>query len=138
MVETSNLYKGYQTVVPSKIRKKLNLDLNHVLEWNINEKGTNIAYFTFDGEPKNDFDIILHISNHDGKNPVDDELKEFAWSRMILCPVGCERPVFCENSKNRRTVFGKEFESTCQSPLAFFTPDANQLKKVQNLMLMFY
>jgi bifunctional DNA-binding transcriptional regulator/antitoxin component of YhaV-PrlF toxin-antitoxin module len=39
MAETSNLYKGFQTVVPSKIRKKLNLDLNHVLEWNINENG---------------------------------------------------------------------------------------------------
>lgn len=39
MVETSNLYKGFQTVVPSKIRKKLNLDLNHVLEWNIDENG---------------------------------------------------------------------------------------------------
>ena len=39
MVETSNLYKGFQTVVPSKIRKKLDLDLNHVLEWNINENG---------------------------------------------------------------------------------------------------
>jgi len=39
MVETSNLYKGFQTVVPSKIRKKLDLDLNHVLEWNINKNG---------------------------------------------------------------------------------------------------
>jgi len=40
MVETSNLYKGFQTVVPSKIRKKLNLDLNHVLEWKIKENGS--------------------------------------------------------------------------------------------------
>ena len=39
MTETSNLYKGFQTVVPSKIRKKLDLDLNHVLEWDINENG---------------------------------------------------------------------------------------------------
>jgi len=39
MVETSNLYKGFQTVVPSKIRKKLDLDLNHVLDWNINKNG---------------------------------------------------------------------------------------------------
>ncbi|MCL2156395.1 MAG: hypothetical protein FWH54_00035 [Methanobrevibacter sp.] len=37
MGETSNLYKGFQTVVPSKIRKKLNLDLDYVLEWSINE-----------------------------------------------------------------------------------------------------
>lgn len=39
MVETSNLYKGFQTVVPSKIRKQLNLDLDYILEWNISENG---------------------------------------------------------------------------------------------------
>ncbi|GAA5819669.1 MAG: conserved hypothetical protein [Methanobrevibacter sp. CfCl-M3] len=37
--EITNIYKGYQTVVPSKIRKQLNLDLNHVIEWNIKENG---------------------------------------------------------------------------------------------------
>ena len=37
MGETSNLYDGFQTVVPSKIRKKLNLDLDYILEWNIDE-----------------------------------------------------------------------------------------------------
>jgi bifunctional DNA-binding transcriptional regulator/antitoxin component of YhaV-PrlF toxin-antitoxin module len=39
MGEVTNLYKGFQTVVPSKIRKKLNLDLDHVIEWNIKEDG---------------------------------------------------------------------------------------------------
>jgi bifunctional DNA-binding transcriptional regulator/antitoxin component of YhaV-PrlF toxin-antitoxin module len=39
MTETSKLYKGFQTVVPSKIRKSFNLDLDYILEWSINEKG---------------------------------------------------------------------------------------------------
>jgi len=39
MGEVTNLYKGFQTVVPSKIRKQLNLDLDHVIEWNIKEDG---------------------------------------------------------------------------------------------------
>lgn len=39
MGEVTNLYKGFQTVVPSKIRKELNLDLDHVVEWNIKENG---------------------------------------------------------------------------------------------------
>jgi bifunctional DNA-binding transcriptional regulator/antitoxin component of YhaV-PrlF toxin-antitoxin module len=38
MGEITNLYEGFQTVVPYKVRKKLNLDLDHVLEWNINGK----------------------------------------------------------------------------------------------------
>ncbi len=35
MPEISNLYKGFQTVVPASIRKKLDLDLNYVLEWDV-------------------------------------------------------------------------------------------------------
>jgi len=39
MGEITHLYKGFQTVVPSQIRKKLNLDLNYILEWDISENG---------------------------------------------------------------------------------------------------
>jgi len=39
MGEITQLYKGFQTVVPSKIRKKLNLDLDYILEWDINKNG---------------------------------------------------------------------------------------------------
>jgi bifunctional DNA-binding transcriptional regulator/antitoxin component of YhaV-PrlF toxin-antitoxin module len=39
MPETSKLYKGFQTVVPSQIRKSFNLDLDYILEWEINEDG---------------------------------------------------------------------------------------------------
>jgi len=39
MGEITQLYKGFQTVVPSQIRKKLNLDLDYILEWDITKNG---------------------------------------------------------------------------------------------------
>ncbi|MDR0911975.1 MAG: hypothetical protein LBM96_05150 [Methanobrevibacter sp.] len=38
MGDVTNLYKGFQTVVPANIRKKLNLDLDYILEWNISDE----------------------------------------------------------------------------------------------------
>ena len=102
--------------------------------WNVYIKGINSAFVQFFGD-RNNFYVVLHISTYDGESPVDDDLKEFAWAHVLLCPQGCGGPAFCEESQNRRTIFGKEFESTCQSPLAFLNPDANEIKKVQKLML---
>ena len=39
MGEITQLYKGFQTVVPSQIRKQLNLDLDYILEWDISKNG---------------------------------------------------------------------------------------------------
>jgi len=103
--------------------------------WNVYIKGINSAFVQFFGD-RNNFNVVLHISTYDGESPVDDELKEFAWAHVVLCPQGCGGPKLCEESQNRRTIFGKEYESTCQSPLAFIAPDAYDLIKVQKLMLM--
>jgi len=39
MVSTTKIYKGYQTVIPLEIRKKLNVTDNHVLEWTTTNDG---------------------------------------------------------------------------------------------------
>jgi len=104
--------------------------------WNVNAKNTNIAFVQIFGD-RNTFNVVLHISTYDGENPIDDDLKAFAWAHVVLCPQGCGAPAFCEESQNRRTILGKEFESTCQSPLAFINPGADELIKVQQLMLLF-
>ncbi|KZX17207.1 AbrB/MazE/SpoVT family DNA-binding domain-containing protein [Methanobrevibacter filiformis] len=39
MTETSKLYKGFQTTIPKNIRNKINLDLEHVLDWDVLENG---------------------------------------------------------------------------------------------------
>ena len=114
-----------------------NLTLERLVDcdgWNVYVKGINSAFLAVDGE-KNEFRIVLHISRYDGQ-PVDDDLREFTWAHVVFCPQGCGSPVFCEESQNRRIILGKEYESTCQSPLAFFNPDAHETKQVQQLLLL--
>lgn len=67
----------------------------------------------------------------------DDDLKEFAWAHVVICPQNnyC-KPPYCENSKNHWKVFGREYESTCHAPLAFFNPDANTLENLKKLFVM--
>jgi hypothetical protein len=101
--------------------------------WNVYAKKTQIAMLAVDGE-KNEFRIVLHVSGYDG--PADDDLREFAWAHVVLCPQGCGSPTFCDESRNRRTILGKEYESTCQSPLTFFNLDAEDLEKAEKLILM--
>ena len=104
--------------------------------WNVYVKGINSAFVQIFGD-RNNFNVVLHISSYDGKTPVADDLKEFAWSHVVVCP-GCGSPAFCDESQNRRTIFGKEYESVCQSPLAFIAPDAHDLLKIQKLLLLFH
>jgi len=104
--------------------------------WNIYVKDINSAYVTLDGE-KNTLDIVLHINTYDGEQPVNDELKEFAWAHILVCPKGCGKTEFCGQSKMNNKIFEKEYERICQSPLYFPNPTADELKKVQKLLLLF-
>ncbi|MDR1820648.1 MAG: hypothetical protein LBR15_10450 [Methanobrevibacter sp.] len=36
---TTKLYNRYQTVIPSEIRKKIDVNPDSIVEWKINEKG---------------------------------------------------------------------------------------------------
>ena len=105
--------------------------------WNIYRKGINSAYVAFDGE-KNDFNIVLHINTYDGEESVDDDLKEFAWSHVIICPRGCGKTTFCGESKMNNKIFEREYERICQSPLYFPNPTADEVNKIQKLLLLFY
>jgi len=69
---------------------------------------------------------------------VDDELKEFAWSSMTVCPQSPCEPPYCQgenHSKNHWQIFGKQYESTCHSPLQFIDPDAKTLDNILKLLL---
>ena len=39
MVSVTGIYDKFQTVIPSEIRKKFNLDKSYKIEWKINENG---------------------------------------------------------------------------------------------------
>jgi len=73
----------------------------------------------------------------------DDELKEFAWSRVPICPQESCEPPYCQGDehghnkcKNRWQIFGKVYESTCHSPLQFINPDAKTFDMLKKLLLM--
>jgi len=66
----------------------------------------------------------------------DDELKEFAWAHVVNCPQGPCNPPYCENSKNRWSIFGKAHESVCHAPLAFFKTDDEALGSIKKLLQM--
>ena len=69
--------------------------------------------------------------------PVNSELKELAWSHVVHCPQEKHcKPLYCENSKRPWKIFGKEYESTCHAPLAFFAPDAKTLTGMKELLLL--
>jgi hypothetical protein len=105
--------------------------------WNIYVKGINSAFVNFSGE-NNNFDIVLHINTYDGEEPVDDDLKEFAWAHVLICPKGCGSSTLCGNSKINNKIFEKEYERICQSPLYFPNPYGNEIKMVQKLLLLFH
>ena len=83
---------------------------------------------------ENVFGIILNTCNFSG-DPVDDDVKEFAWAHVALCQC-CDRATSCEMSQKNVTIFGKEFASICIAPLECFNLNADELKKVQKLVLM--
>ena len=105
--------------------------------WNVYRKGINSAYIAFDGE-KNTFNIVLHINTYDGEESVDDNLKEFAWSHVIICPQGCGKTTFCGESKMHNKIFEREYERICQSPLYFPNPTINEMKNIQKLLLLLH
>ncbi|MBZ9570633.1 type II toxin-antitoxin system PrlF family antitoxin [Methanobrevibacter sp. TMH8] len=39
MIAKTNIYNRYQTVIPKEIRKKINIDKEQIIEWDINDKG---------------------------------------------------------------------------------------------------
>ena len=84
------------------------------------------------------FDLIVNFAACDfnGGGAVDDDLKEFAWAHVTVCPKGCGGTMSCDRSEIRNTIFGKEFERTCTCPLQFFNPDAKAFEKINKLLLM--
>ncbi|MCL2115202.1 MAG: type II toxin-antitoxin system PrlF family antitoxin [Methanobrevibacter sp.] len=58
---STKIYKGFQTAIPSEIRKKLNLEVDDIIEWFLDENGkVNIEF-----RKKSNFEDIIGI----GKTP---------------------------------------------------------------------
>jgi len=102
--------------------------------WNITYQSKNIIFSTVSGD-ENVFAIVFDSCDFGDGDPVDNDLKEFAWKHAAICPTGCGGSKICKMSK-RGMIFGKEYKNICIAPLECFNLDADELEKVQKLMLM--
>jgi len=68
---------------------------------------------------------------------VDEELKEFAWMNVHYCTYFTSngKECGCKDKPGRRvSIFGKEFDNVCHSPLWFLNPDAEALENMKKLV----
>ncbi|MDR0913382.1 MAG: AbrB/MazE/SpoVT family DNA-binding domain-containing protein [Methanobrevibacter sp.] len=60
---STKIYKGFQTVIPSEIRKKLNLEVDDIVEWFFDETGSiNIEF-----RKRSNFEDIIGIGESEEK-----------------------------------------------------------------------
>jgi len=113
------------------------------IEWNIKHNGWNVkkkkAYPAFlnvggGSGDTNDFGIVFNSG--DFKGPADDDLKEFAWAHVLVCPSGCGGTEICEMSQKRISVFDRDFENVCIAPLDFWNLGEEELEKAKKLIMM--
>lgn len=64
----------------------------------------------------------------------DDKLKEDTWNHASKCGKCHSGWETCGGGD--KTIFGREFERLCHSPLMFTNPDSNTLDSVKRLILM--
>ena len=108
----------------------------------VNSGGTAVVsgQFSQNGKPLHHIVAVVgYGEDKDGCGTIENELKEFTWSHVVNCPQKLCEPPYCEGdnkSKNQWQIFGKNYESTCHSPLAFFGPDENALNNMKKLLHM--
>jgi len=61
--------------------------------------------------------------------PLDERTREIAWSHVDVCG-NCG---FCAGG-TRKTIFGKEFNNVCRTPMIFANPDAETLECVKSIV----
>ena len=101
--------------------------------WQIIHQGKIIVFSTVCDD--NVFAIVFNSCDFSDGCSVDNDLKEFAWKHAAICPTSCGGTEICKMSQ-KGMIFGKEYENICVAPLECFNLDANELEKVQKLILM--
>ena len=106
-------------------------------DWHIGGTyGNSPAYMMLDDKGKN-IGVWLNLEVDFDDNLFDDELRDFILNHVVVCPQSmCVSP-YCDNSKNKYSLLGKEFESTCHSPIAFLNPDTATYENMKKLFLLF-
>jgi len=95
--------------------------------------GNSIGYIIVNGAEEFPGPWTIWFNSCDFFGGADDELKEAAWAHASPCGK-CKGWENCGGGA--RTIFGKEFDRLCHSPMIFMNPDAQTLEHAKKLLLM--
>jgi hypothetical protein len=107
------------------------------LYWMVKHNDTYICFILINGgEDKTEpigWNIWMNSNGSDYfiDNTPDDRVKEIAWKHIDICGNcgGCDKP-----GGSRKTVFGKEFDNVCITPMRFDNPDTETVECVKKLI----
>ncbi len=98
--------------------------------------GNSIGFMLINGAEQMPGPWTMWFNSCDFQNePDDDDLKQTIWEHASKC--GQCHPGWKDCGGGEKTIFGKEFERLCHSPLMFTNPDEKTLENVKKLVLIF-
>jgi len=106
------------------------------LYWMIKYKEEYVCYILIGAEEKTDPGPWTIWSDDSGSNcfedfPLDEQMKEVAWRNVDICGNcgGCGNP-----GGSRKTIFGKEFNNVCITPMRFTNPGVEALEFIKKMV----
>ena len=103
------------------------------LYWMVKCKDEYVCFIFINSDKDGNWIIWSDDSSSDwyADAPMDESMKEIAWKHVDICGNcgGCKNP-----GGNRKTIFGKEFDKVCVTPMRFDNPDAKTVECVKKLM----
>lgn len=112
--------------------------------WSVMYKGESIGFIIITGgatEGIGPWTIWLNVCDFGdpSRARADGHLQEIAWKHTNVCGhfTSGGKNCGCGDQPGRRvTIFGKDFDNICHSPLMFINPDADKLDAVKKLLLL--
>ena len=103
--------------------------------------GDSLGYMMINGEPDmpGPWTFWFNSCDFGGGETADVELKETAWAHSSVCANFSSGGKICgcgDQPGLHGTIFGREFENRCHSPLMFTDPGAKTLEHLKKLILM--
>jgi len=96
--------------------------------------GDSAGFMLVNGSPQFPGPWTLWFNSCEFDGPVDDELMETVWAHASPC--GKCHAGWADCGGGDRTIFGRDFDRLCHSPLMFTDPDGKTLESVKKLLLM--
>ncbi|MCL2014030.1 MAG: hypothetical protein FWG69_03470 [Oscillospiraceae bacterium] len=103
------------------------------LYWMVKYKGEYVCFILFSSDEDGNWIIWSDDSGSDwyANAPMDASMKEIAWKHVDICGNcgGCKNP-----GGSRKTIFGKEFDNVCVTPMKFDSPDSETVECMKKMI----